>query len=606
MKRRDWVKLRDVNEAGFLSPFYMRFLIAFLVVIAAVSEAAAQASAEVQRKPVSTIRGVVTYADTGHPVRYTSVNLVSNDSGEWQRDAVTNGRGQFEFADVDAGRYILYVDAPGILKPQNYSRNMGPVAAQLRLNEKRDLFTEVVVNGTDLVEVKVQAVRGGVITGRVVADDDQPIPNAEVRLLRRENDEIIPVWSTWRRSSSDKNQGKTDPSGAYRIAGLESGEYIVRVSEPSMGYDEASPAEGAYHNGSQMVAYYPSATAVKAAQTVSVVEGSETSGIDIRMPDRIPRTISGTVTYGPNNQPAGWLSILIDRPDELGLDRVPEATARTDGEGKWQMPGVPAGEYVLYFSGSTRIGPPDTAGSHVYIAPKQMNVTVANDDVVLNTHVDAGAMVYGTIKFDGPPPESLFNLRPAVVLATEGQERLPKNLTPPRGYESAYVRDEAKFEIKELAAGKYWFVMSGFAPDKYYVKSVTRNGTDVTQSPINLATGAKFGEVIVALGTDMATIEGQVADVKPRTPSRDVVVMLAPANDATRRFSPGVLTTQPDAQNRFVFACGPGEYFLTVVTRAEREKLPSRITEDYFKQDNQKFLRVKVKAGERLKGVTLP
>ena len=117
---------------------------------------------------------------------------------------------------------------------------------------------------------------------------------------------------------------------------------------------------------------------------------------------------------------------------------------------------------------------------------------------------------------------------------------------------------------------------------------------------------ARLVEVIVTLGSDMTTIEGQLAGAKPKTSTGDIVVILAPANDATRRFSPGLLTAQPDAQNRFGFNCGPGEYFLTALTRSQREKLTTPITNDYFKQDNQKFLRVKVKAGEKIKGVTLP
>lgn len=81
--------------------------------------------------------------------------------------------------------------------------------------------------------------------------------------------------------------------------------------------------------------------------------------------------------------------------------------------------------------------------------------------------------------------------------------------------------------------------------------------------------------------------------------------MLAPANDATRRFSTGLLLLHPDAKGKFTFTCGPGEYFLATFTRAQREKLTTPITEDYFKQDNQKFQRVKVKAGEKLKGISL-
>ena len=566
----------------------------------------------------STVRGMVTYSDTGRPMRHASVQLVNNDNGAYEGEAVTNGRGQFLLEHVRAGRYILFADLPGILLPARFERNMAPVSSQLRLNAKRDLFTEVVVNGTDSVDVKLEVVRGGVITGRVVTEDDQPVPNAEIKLLRRENEKWIPEVVTWR-GAAEEDRTKTDASGVYRVAGLEAGDYIVRVSEATISYDRFAHAEDAYSDGSLMVAYYPSATNIKEAQSVTVVEGSESSGVDVRLPERIPRSISGSITYGPDDAPAAYIGILIARTDESGFLSVFDNTVRADDNGNWAVRGIPAGNYVLRFSGTIRSSSAQS-GRQVYIALKQVPVTVANEDVLLNTRVEPGAVVHGTIKFEGPPPDSVHDLNLGVVLATEGSERQLNN--PSRrsnpDYKWGYLRDSSKFEIRELAAGKYWFVMSGFDPDLYYVKSVTRKGVDLAQSPFTLAAGAEFGDVLVTLGTDVATIEGQVSNAKPKTSPKetktsagDVVVMLAPANDATRRFSRGLLTVQPDAQGKFTFTCGPGEYFLAAFTRQQREKLTTPLTEDYFKQDNgagarQKFQRVKVRAGEKLKGLTLP
>ncbi|HET8782300.1 MAG TPA: carboxypeptidase-like regulatory domain-containing protein [Pyrinomonadaceae bacterium] len=550
----------------------------------------------------STVRGLVVYSDTGRPLRHASVNLVNNDNGAYQGHAVTNGRGQFVLEHVTAGRYILFTDLPGILLPANFERNMAPVNSQLRLNAKRDLFTEVVVNGSESVDVKIQAVRGGVITGRVVTEDDQPVPNADIKLLKRENDKWRPDPVTWR-GASEEQRPKTDASGGYRIAGLEAGDYIVRVSEPTIGFDRFVHADDAYSDGRLMVAYYPSATNIKEAQAVSVVEGNESTGVDIRLPERIPRTISGNVTYGPDDAPAASIEILIEPADESGFLSDFNTTVRADSKGNWVVPGIPAGNYVVRFSGTVFVLA-ESAARRVYMAPKRVPVTVANEDVIVNTRVELGAMVSGTIKFEGPVPDSVQDLNLSVVLAAEGSERSLNN--PKRGY----LRDSSKFEIRELAGGKYWFVISGFDPDLYYVKSVTRKGVDLAQGPFTLATGAEFGDVLVTFGADVATIEGQVSNLKPKTSAADIVVMLAPANDATRRFSRGLLTVHPDAQGKFVFTCGPGEYFVAAFTRAQLAKLTTPITEGYFKQDNgasarQKFQRVKVRAAEKLKGLTL-
>jgi hypothetical protein len=363
---------------------------------------------------------------------------------------------------------------------------------------------------------------------------------------------------------------------------LESGDYIVRVSEPILSHDRAAHAEDAYSNGSLMVVYHPSATSINEGQAVSVVEGSETSGIDIRMPERIPRTISGTVTYGADDQPAGFIGVLIERREEDGFHSVLDTTVRADDEGKWSVKGVPAGQYVLRFDGSVRIGTGKTGG-HVYIAPKQVAVTVANDDVVVNTRVQPGAFITGTIKIDGPQPDSFYDFTPAVVLADQGSEVPPstQDARSKRDYESGYVRERGKFEIYGLSGGKYWFLMPGFQADRYYVKSITRKGVDLIKSPFRLGTGGVLDGVIVTVGTDVATIEGQLSDFKPKTSRREVIVTLAPANDATRRFGPALVTAHPDGEGKFVFTCGPGEYLVTV--------------------NNGTQQRVTVKAGEKIK-----
>jgi hypothetical protein len=572
-----------------------------LVIVVSANSAAAQ-DAVAERKGASSIRGVVVYSDTGHPVRHSAVEMIADGTGQFYPETMTDGHGRFVLGGVPAGRYLIFAVAPGLLSPDNFEQNMGSVSAQLRLNEIRDIFTEVVVNGTDSVDVKVQAVRGGVITGRVVAEDDQPVADANIRLLKRENNKWVPVAFTWRVTGSDRKDLQTDASGVYRIAGLPSGDYIVRVSEPSIGYDKSAHDDQAYSNGSQMMVYYPAATTIKEAQPVTVIEGSESSGVDVRLPDRIPRTISGSVTLGAEERTVSYAEVYIARTDERPLvASVMDATTTGDREGKWELRGVPAGEYVVTVKGAVSIGK-----GYVYVAPKNFRITVANEDVVVNANLTVGAIVKGKVKFDGPAPEDQYLLSPGVVLAQDGSER-PVNSqdAAKRDYSHSYV-SEGGFEIRELAAGKYWFVMPRFKADQFYVKSVTRKGLDLGQNSFKLEPGAVFDDIVVTLGSDLATIEGNLADPKTKTSASDTVIMLAPANDATRRFSPGLLTSHPDAHGKFVFSCGPGEYFITALSRSDREKLKTAIAGDYFTKENSKLVRVKVRAGEKLKGVTVP
>ena len=592
------------------------FLIAFaasLVIVTAAGRAVPQTTVEGQAEPKpgqSTVRGVVTYSDTGRPLRHAGLVLLRNDGGKEQWVSVTNRRGEFVIESVSAGRYILFVDAPGILKPQGFQRNQNALIAQLRLNEKRDLFTEVVVNGTDSVNVKVQAVRGGVITGRVVTEDDQPVPNADVKLLKNENGKWLPVASTWV-ANGDRKGIKTDASGEYRIPGLTAGEYAVRVSEPIVASDKNTMDDDAYIDGALMVTFYPSAHGLDEAQPVTVVEGSEATGIDIRLPERTPHTMSGKA-IGPDNRPGALVQVWIERVDESGLTNGAfGGNTMADNDGSWRVQGIPAGDYVVTIGGAILIETPDSPG-HATIAPKRINVRVANEDVVIpDTRLSWGARIQGKLTLDGKPPDRPYQLLPLLIPAEDQSRKRDKSWqTLAKGRFASggdYVGENGQFSMLAVPSGKYWLEVTTHTWRAFYLKSVTRKGVDLMQTPIKVTDDTVFGDVVVALATDFATVEGEITrpDVSAKQSLRDVVVVLAPATDPTRRVGGRFITSQADPQGKFTFTTPPGEYFVAALTPAQIKKITAPIDDDYFKKENQKFTRIKVRGAEKLKGVTV-
>lgn len=561
------------------------------------------------KKGNSTIRGVVTYADTGHPVRYATVHIRNDTPADWAQETVTNRHGEFVISNVPAGRYIIVVGSPGILRP-SLVPGPGSYLAGLRLSGQR--FTETVVNGTDSVDVKVQAVRGGVITGRVVTEDDQPLADADIKLLKRENGKWTPVREFWTGYSDQKI--KTDPSGAYRIAGLVGGEYLVRVNEGDAVSDQSQPEDGAYTNGFFMAAYYPAATTVKDAQVVTVIEGTESTGVDIRMPERGVHTISGTVKFGPDDEPGASVELFVERADEIGyLDGGSgSATVRADENGRWELRGVPTGRYSIKVSGSVQVGPAEKA-ARVTVASKRVPVRVEYNDVVVpDIKLVQGSTISGRVTWDGNPPKSHGQLYvraiPASRLSADADSEPGLRSRSAQEIAFGYLAENRNFWIVGLPAGKYSISLGGLQENNFYVQSMTRKGTDLKQSPLKVGEESDVKDVVIALATDFATVEGQLTrpEGSPKLDLQDVVVILAPASDATRRFNRGLITVQPDAAGKFVVNCAPGEYFLTAVTSAEIKKLAKPIDQNYFKEDNQKFERVKVKAGEKVKAVSVP
>ena len=550
----------------------------------------------------STMRGVVVYADTGHPLRHARVTIVAMER-EWQMDTVSDLRGRFVFENLPAGKFAVSASAPGILNSDSDDARNDDFIPKRRYARVIEPFTEVVVNGTDSVEVKVRAVRGGVITGRVVTEDDQPVVNAEVRLLCRDEEKGAATWIV----SSEWGAVKTDAVGVYRFAGLPSGEYAVRASEPSLPGDRVPGDEDAYSDGSFMVAYHPAATLLKDAQAVSVTVGTESTGIDIRMTDRAPHVLTGTVTLARDNTAAANLPVRIERNDERGVERgPPDVATHTDSQGKWRVAGLPAGDYLVTIGGIIRIDP-SKGIPHAESLRKRHVVRIRDEKiVVLNTRLSSGGLVQGRVTLDGNPPEEWPGVITGVTLIEKAAtSNTKRDEIEESGFTNGLVRSNGEFLITALAPGSYWFTVTTVGDELFYVESVTRKGVDLMQTSFKIAEGSVLEDVVVTLATDFARVEGHVTPPAKRTAS-DAVVLIAPANEWTRRFTTGIKTVPTNAEGKFVFKSGPGEYLIMAVTAAEYKKLEPKLSNDYVDKNAEKFVRIKLTAGEKKKGLTVP
>jgi len=130
---------------------------------------------------------------------------------------------------------------------------------------------------------------------------------------------------------------------------------------------------------------------------------------------------------------------------------------------------------------------------------------------------------------------------------------------------------------------------------------------DLIQSPIKLSDEEGFDAVVVTLATDVATVAGTVTlpGASDKKSFSKVMVVLAPANDVTRRFGNRLLTFQPNEQGKFRFTCAPGEYYVAALTVSQVSKLPGTLTDDYFKQQKPPLRRITLRAGEKPEDVNL-
>lgn len=541
----------------------------------------------------SNVRGRVVYADTGNPVRRCEVYIRNAGTGEDAGSAVTDARGEFSFRGLSAGRYQLAASAPSLADPAVIPRSDADTEL-LGLVENYDGFAEVELDGTKSAELVIRARRGGAITGRVTYEDDEPVAGAQLRLFRLRQGQLARVTSTWQALDADKRFLTTDSRGVYRIGGLPAGEYVVRASDSDLGGGAQGEEGDLYGDGSLVVAYFPSAGSVKEAAPVRVYEGRDTDRVDIRIPERPVRKLGGGVTLKRGGSAVGGAEITVSRKDEGPFRErgFGDESARTDAEGRWEVLGVPDGEYVVTLHSVVSFVRDSNGGSRgVNVVPLRREVTVSGADLTdLKFEVETGGRVSGTVTVEGGKviPEHLG------VEAFRDEEQL----------DWTFVRDGGKFELDTIPAGEVRLRATDFPADRFYVKSLTLNQTNLLHEPIRVVEGAVVEGVRLVLSADVIPLKGQaLARRDGSTPLARALVLIVPADEKLRRAGARPRVVRADAKGRFETAGGPGDYLLVALTEKAALKQSLRIDEEYVRRARASFTRVTLKTGEKVWGV---
>ena len=122
----------------------------------------------------ATLRGRVVAGDTGQPLRRAQIRLRTNGpTGPGQPPenllASTDSLGRYEFTGVRAGRYLLSVTKPGGYLDVQYGQ-------QRPQDPGRPLE---VLDGQTNERIDFSLPRGGVITGRILDENGDPVTDVQ-------------------------------------------------------------------------------------------------------------------------------------------------------------------------------------------------------------------------------------------------------------------------------------------------------------------------------------------------------------------------------------------------------------------------------------------
>lgn len=490
-------------------------------------------AATAQKEPdaaTGTISGVVREAGTGHPISGAMVNC----SGAERRSVQTDTQGRYSIPGLPPDLYRISVTVISANGPGAYGMR------RVRLRE-----------GQNLPSVDYLLEPRGEISGRVIDENDEPVPEVRVFLVAR-----------------DYSEG----SLRYRFTGTaevdDRGEYVLRNVAPGRAYLVMAakwilklpaisdvPANPKLRKPVPAPTFYPGVTLRDGAQPLILDPGQRRQNVDIRMQRGPSFCVSGLLSSG--SRPSGMhftLTHLQATSGAVGNGAffMASPSGETNADGKIRLCHLPPGEYRLEAWASGAGGP--SAWSVTTLA-------VVDDDIRdLRVGVRAPTPVAVETVWEGKAPEPpidtklSFHLMP-LVRSRIGGETLGGEVSIPgeSGLPNLFMDDYA-LRLARL-------------PARSYVKDILLGGRSIRHEPVS--PGASLGEnrLRIVLAGDGGTIEVKVADKEGNLiPDASVVAMPAGAvSEAVLAAS--IVTGQTDQEGNWSTGMvAPGKYYLLVTT----------------------------------------
>lgn len=518
----------------------LKFSILLMVVMALGITVHAQVSpAGVGDDTTGTISGQVV-DDSGRPVAGASLFVRGMNSAGPPRSTTTDAEGNFRLNGLDTALYVITATAPA------YATDTAAIATYYRIGDS----------------VRLELVRGGVITGTVMNSAGEPVIGVRVRVIK-----IRDATGQPSRTSFFGSDRLTDDRGVYRIYGLLPGTYIVSAGGGSSWSSIFNP----YDN--DIPTYSPSSTRDNASEII--VKSGEESTADIRYRGEPGYSISGKVKVTGT----GGATLMLG---SMG-SRIPlvATSYQQPGSRGFAFNGLPDGEYTL--RAQEIISTPSTNSSEL--------ATSVTKRIAIK-----GASVTGLELI--PTPMAAISGRvllvPSKVAECEGKhaplfaEMMVRLQRPEKDVEDEdgiYVGQSGGLATpdangtlvwRSVRPGKYRFEPRFYAR-YWYLQSITMKTRGVKPQTIDSAanwtsvkSGDQLANVTITLAEGAASIRGRLTVAEGAVVQPGTSLYLIPAEpdkgtDVLRFFVTGIATDGAFTLNNLP----PGKYLALTQTNAD-------------------------------------
>jgi hypothetical protein len=294
--------------------------------------------AQYKPNPDCKIEGQVTSATTGAPLKNATVRISSTgDVTSWHgvRRFVTisDAQGRFIFDSLLTATYTVNVERTGYLSLYDAA------------------LAEYSIAHPVTKDLAIKLAPQGIISGRVLDEDGDPVPAAQIELLRRHYQDGV-------RRLLPMTTGQVQADGAFAIGDIDPGWYYVRAVPRNLS-SELRP--------NQLLApeYFPSGANVATAHPVKIGVGTHLEEINFRLPRVRAFRVSGSID--PRSTPLKNLALTMTRDDGTTGNFTGVA------DGRFEFSGLTPGTYL--------IDAMNTSGKNAAQVERIIKVTVRDQDV---------------------------------------------------------------------------------------------------------------------------------------------------------------------------------------------------------------------------------
>ena len=494
------------------------------------------------------IRGTVLAVDGESPLAKATVSLRKSGSrrGAGELTARSNDRGQYEFRDIEAGKYLLSVTRNGFL-PQNYGQKRVQVFRGQQGGTPLTLRDGQVLSGIDF-----NLIRGGVVEGRVADQDYEPLSRVIVTLSGYQTVQ-------GERALTPVSRAQTDDRGQFRLFDIPPGSYFLSAMQGG-----GFPFFGRRGRRRQSFppTYYPGVPSPEQATKIEVSAGGEVGGFHLTLIDAYTYSVSGRVLASDGSLAQSIRIMTVNRsaPGQLSL----RGGADTDLQGTFRVGGLLPGKYRLIAARRGRGQEPQIASASVEV--------IDRDIQGLTLALGSGASITGRIVSENEEPTLNWRRVSVDIRSTEGGRR-----GFGFGGGGRPIEEDFSFRIANLPGGLYRLSVN-LPPGNHYVESIRAEGQDIIDRLIEMNDHDQLAGVEVRVSSNGSRISGVVQSEEDGKAVDGATVLVFAADPQQRgSFSRFTRTTQTDQTGRYSLeGLPPAEYLVCALAEHEpgRESEP--------------------------------